>query len=569
MERRALLAAALSVLVIMAWQYFFFPPPPLSGNRPSSVSQTAPKVTDGVASHTGGTQAAPSGEAAMPSSLPTSEPLSATDEETLPREEKVIEGPLYLATFTTEGGGILSWKLKDYSVYQKGRGPLEVIRALFTRENGSAQPPGLMDLFEGISENGTPFHLESRIPEDARFRLVSSSLREVVFERQQQSLLISKRYKLQPDRHVVDLEVTVENRGTAPVTARPGLAVRGRYAGSDGAAYAPKPLPIYYVDQGVEFVEDKDVEATPLQVNGVVGWAGVNDKYFLRAVMPAVPTQGIVTISEQAERMFMTEVIEGPLTIGPGQAQVIHYQMFLGPKRSELLKQYNRDLNKSLDFGMFGAFAEPLLWLLKYLYGFVHSYGLSIILLTIIIKTLFFPLMVKQLESAQKMKEFQPQMAMLREKYQDDKNKLNQEMMRFMQENKINPLGGCLPVLLQMPIWFALYQVLQNSIELYHTPFLYLPDLSEQDPYGVSPLILGVLMFIQQKMTPPVPGMDPMQAKMMQYLPLIFAAIMFTLPSGLVVYILVNTLLTILQQWYITRRAERAAMARSGAAGRR
>ncbi len=388
------------------------------------------------------------------------------------------------------------------------------------------------------------------------------------------SVELTKHFIVEDDPNLVRVTVDMVNRGSKTVASRPVMGLRGWAPAKKRRTFAPTAVPIYHMNGDVERVDLDDLKEHAAVAEGTLEWAGIDDKYFLRALIPPTPERTTVTIAggptvengegrggaEDGGRIPMLVAVRSDrVTLAPGQSVRVQFDLFLGPKRSEVLKQYDRDLEDSLDFGVFGVFAEPILALLKWIYNLVGSYGVAIILLTIIIKTLFYPLMVKQMESAARMKEFQPQMAEIREKYKDDKERLNQEMMRFMQEKKINPLGGCLPLLLQMPIWFALYRVLQNSIELYHTPFLYLPDLSERDPFGISPLILGVLMYVQQRMTPQAPGMDPMQAKMMQFLPLVFAVIMFTLPSGLVVYILVNTILTIIQQAVITRRTAAAS----------
>jgi YidC/Oxa1 family membrane protein insertase len=211
------------------------------------------------------------------------------------------------------------------------------------------------------------------------------------------------------------------------------------------------------------------------------------------------------------------------------------------------------DLEKAIDFGMFDIIAKPLLYILKYLNKATHNYGLAIIILTIIIKIIFFPLTHKSYKSMKAMKDLQPKMMALKKKYKNEKERLNREVMNLYRTNKVNPLGGCLPLLVQFPIFIAFYWVLLGSIELRHAPFmLWIKDLSAHDPYYITPILMGASMFIQQKMTPTVG--DPTQAKVMLAMPIIFTFLFLKFPSGLVIYWLVNNVLQIFQQLYIDKR---------------
>jgi len=233
---------------------------------------------------------------------------------------------------------------------------------------------------------------------------------------------------------------------------------------------------------------------------------------------------------------------------------------YFGPREREALSVAPGNLLKALHYGWFDLIASPLVQVLNFFYGYVHNYGLAIILLTFVIKLLFFPLSQKSYRSMQQMKKLQPMMLKLREKYKDDRQKMNEEMMQLYKTYKINPLGGCLPIAVQIPVFIALYQALMGAIELRHAQFIthvpftdiiWLADLSARDPYYVTPIIMGVTMFLQQKLTP-APG-DPLQAKIMLFLPLIFTVLSLTFPSGLVLYWLVNNVLSIAQQWWVMR----------------
>jgi YidC/Oxa1 family membrane protein insertase len=236
----------------------------------------------------------------------------------------------------------------------------------------------------------------------------------------------------------------------------------------------------------------------------------------------------------------------------PGQSHQVEYRLFFGPKGLDILKAQGQGLEKALALGWFTPIAKPLLYVLKYFYKYTHNYGIAIIIITLIIKILFFPLTHKSYKSMKDMQKLQPKMAELKEKHKDDRDTLNRSIMELYRTHKVNPLGGCLPMIVQIPVFFALYKSLMFSIELRHAPFmLWITDLSAKDPYYITPVIMGVTMFIQQKMTPT--SMDPMQAKMMLALPVVFTFMFLNFPSGLVLYWLVNNILTIAQQTYINR----------------
>jgi YidC/Oxa1 family membrane protein insertase len=229
-------------------------------------------------------------------------------------------------------------------------------------------------------------------------------------------------------------------------------------------------------------------------------------------------------------------------------------RLYAGPKEINLLKNVTPNLEKSIDLGSWlGPIARPLLQLLKLIYAYVKNYGSAIIILTLLVRMLLYPINRKQYKSMKAMQKLGPELAALKKKYANDKQRINMETMNLFKRNKVNPLGGCLPMVLQMPIFFALYRVLYTSVELRHAPFfLWIRDLSAPDPYYISPILMAIAMFFQQKLTPTA-TMDPAQAKVMKFMPIIFSIFMIALPSGLVLYILVSSLASIPQQVYMTR----------------
>jgi YidC/Oxa1 family membrane protein insertase len=286
------------------------------------------------------------------------------------------------------------------------------------------------------------------------------------------------------------------------------------------------------------------------QVYNKVDWTGYADKYFLSAVLSRENSIASVEVKKGAGSYLDTTMSSPSFNLLPGQSHQVGYRLFFGPKGLDILKAQGQGLEKALDLGWFSALAKPLLYTLKYFNKYTHNYGIAIIIITVIIKILFFPLTHKSYKSMKDMQKLQPKMAELKEKHKDDKEALNRSIMEMYRTHKVNPLGGCLPMVVQIPVFFALYKALMFSIELRHAPFmLWITDLSAKDPYYVTPIIMGATMFIQQKMTPT--SMDPIQAKMMLALPVVFTFMFLNFPAGLVIYWLVNNVLTIAQQAYI------------------
>lgn len=268
--------------------------------------------------------------------------------------------------------------------------------------------------------------------------------------------------------------------------------------------------------------------------------------FFTQAVVDRSEVIPNLSISYNKQTDDTVSVLRYPTMAGAKKLD-ISFTAFAGPKKLEILKSVDDRLASTLDFGWFGVLANPLLKLLKSLYALIGNYGFAIILLTLIVRFIVLPFNIMSFKSMRKMQEIQPQIKSIREKYKDDQVRMNQEVMGLMQRNKVNPMGGCLPMLLQFPVFIALYRVLSESIELYQAPFmLWITDLSLKDPYYVLPVLMGVSMFINQKLTPST--MDPQQQKIMMIMPVMFSFLMVSLPSGLTLYIFISTLFGILQQ---------------------
>ncbi len=310
-----------------------------------------------------------------------------------------------------------------------------------------------------------------------------------------------------------------------------------------------------------------------------IAWIGLEDKYFLMALIPPFEGKGKETETEGEESevgryaatsktLWIADVSDDEfssatlarvslvekLRLADGERATIEHIAFMGVKDYNRLKKIGNRLEEAIEFGYFAVIAKPCLVLLNFFNKYANNYGFAIILLTILFKIIFYPLTKYGLKSMKNMQTMQPQMKAIKEKFKDDKVKRNKATMELYKRNKINPMGGCLPMILQIPIFIGLYEVLAVAIELRHAPFAFwLVDLSAKDPYYITPVLMGISMFLHQKMTPS--AMDPMQAKMMMIMPVVMTFMFLNFPSGLVLYWLVNNILSIVQQWQVTRGA--------------
>ena len=411
--------------------------------------------------------------------------------------------------------------------------------------------------------------------ESATFRADTDEQKLDVFERpfnltmrysQANGLRVEKIFKFKPDSYIIDMDVVVTNGTNQKLTAN-------LYAGISQLQPKKKDRygfsgPSALIDEKLKEVEVGDIEKQD-KYSGKIRWIAVQNRYFLSALASAVNSDSIMKLSHNEANVLNSELIAPEKSLLPGQTFASQYQLYFGPKRMDVLKQYGIELERVIHFGMFDFIAKPCLWFMNWVYGFIPNYGIAIILLTLLTKILLWPLGNKSYKSMNEMRRMQPLMTEIREKHKNDKKKMNEEMMNLYRVYKVNPLGGCLPMLVQLPVFFALYRMLYEAIELRHAPFFgWINDLSAPDrlfnfhitiplmepPYGIPvlTLIMGATMFLQQKMTP-TPG-DPTQAKMMTFMPLIFTVIFVNFSSGLVLYWLVNNVVSIAQQYYIYKK---------------
>lgn len=375
--------------------------------------------------------------------------------------------------------------------------------------------------------------------------------------------VVRKVYTFQRGSYVVDLRYEIQAPAGTAQSARPYTEIV-RSPGADAGRSIFNPVSfqggaIYtQADKFDKFGFD-DMGKKPLDRAVTDGWVAQSEHYFVAALMPQDGRRRCHTRALPDNR-YAIGCVADTVIVAPGQQVAYANTLYLGPKEHDRLAAAAPGLGLTVDFGMLTVIAQPLFWLLRHIEQLVGNWGLAIILLTALIKLAFYRLSATSYRSMAQLRNVQPRMLELRERYKDDREKLNEKMMELYRNEKVNPLGGCLPIVVQIPVFIALYWVLLESVELRHAPFFgWIQDLSSKDPYFVLPILMGASMVIQQRMTPM--SMEPIQQRMMMALPVVFTVFFAFFPAGLVLYWLVNNVLSITQQWYITRRMAASAPA--------
>jgi len=546
---RAFLAVIISFAILLGYQYFFvgFESPKTPGEPTvEKVAPQAPADQPPVAVP----------PAAVPQ-LETAQPAVQHPE----ARDITVENELYTATFTENGGALKSMVLKKQ------------------KETSAKDSPG-KELVNSDATLGFPlkFSWGGAVGQDLYFRSSTSEVRfadgkaNLVLEAETgNGLTVVRKYSFEQDSYLISLDVTVKNRSDQ---ALQGMAQLHQVntpmekAGGMASGYLFQG-PEAYINGELHEVKAKEFADGPMTLQGNIDWAGFGDHYFLRGIVP-LEGAGSSYVMQGSEDLTRTTLLGNLDTLSPGAEKTYAYKLYYGPKRVELLRELDHNLERAVNYGWFDIIARPTAWLLNFLYGYVGNYGVAIILVTIMFKAAFWPISQKGMKSMKNMQKLQPKMVKIREKYKDDPTRMNQEMMNLYKTYRVNPLGGCLPMVLQIPVFFALYKVLLQSIELRHAPFmLWITDLSAPDrlwigfdiPYlgglPVLTLLMGASMYVQQKLTPTTA--DPAQARIMQFLPIIFTFMFLNFASGLVLYWFVNNLLSILQQQLINRGAAKQA----------
>ncbi|MBW1658965.1 MAG: membrane protein insertase YidC [Deltaproteobacteria bacterium] len=537
MEKRLIIFIALTFIVLLLYNQIF-PPPKPKQVKPKQAKQQAVKQEKAASK--------PPSKAEVKPAKPAVQATETVNVDLKNLRLITIQTPLYHAVFTPLGGRLVSWKLNKYKDVMGPKGkPIELIRATIPE----------------LPYKGT-FYRTSKavtdaIPMKANVETITlhkgDSPAQLTFTGIKDGIRFSKRYTFYPDKYEADLEWIIENSTEEKLVGNTILSLinkpskikeKSKYGQQDYSADILKGSSVYR--KKLKKIKE------PVTVEGKIGWVALSEKYFVTLAAPESNAFNQVVLLNKANALD-ADITATAVVIDPGQTQHFKFRLYNGPKLLANLKQFGKDAEKAIDYGWFGIIARPLMQFLNFTNKYTHNYGIDIILLTILIKIIFWPLTHKSYKSMADMQKIQPLMQKLREKYKDDKERLNQEMMRLYKQHKVNPLGGCLPMLLQIPVFFALYKALLDSVELRHAPFFWwIQDLSAKDPYYITPIIMGLTMLIQQKMTPSTG--DPKMAKMMLIMPIVFTFMFLNFPSGLVIYWLVNNVLSIGQQFYTNRK---------------
>lgn len=552
-NQRLFLFIAASVVIMLlfsAWQEQYGPKPTAQPSQQATTGIT-PDAPPGVspAEDLPAAQPGASGSAVTPATTPAQTALNAINSQ---QRIRVVTDILDVE-IDTVGGDIRRAALLKYPVTAKNPDdPViifnDVLPDLFIAQSGLLSNTG-----------GSVDHHEIYTASQSEYNL-SSGTNELVVQLDWQApsgLAVSKIYTFHRDSYLVDMVVKVNNASDQEWSGRLYRQLQ-RTQPADQSTFiytytgGVVSTPLNKYDK-VDF--DEMANWKPEESYSKGGWIAMIQHYFLSAWIPK---------QEEINNFYTQEVDGGRYILGlqtaeskipAGQAGEFTSQLFVGPKEQKRLLEVAPNLELTVDFGFLTILAEPLYWLLGKMYSWVGNWGFAIILVTIIIKAVFYKLSEAAYRSMANLRKFQPKMQAIRERYGNDKQRMSQAMMDIYKKEKINPLGGCLPMLVQIPVFIALYWVLLESVELRQADFIFwLDDLSSKDPYYVLPVIMGVSMFIQQKLNPA--PMDPVQQKVLMFLPWIFTAFFAFFPSGLVLYWVVNNILSIMQQWYITRKIE-------------
>ncbi len=547
-QSRLFIAIGISFLIFFLWSMLFAPKPP---ETPLDVARQSPQV-----------QVDNSRRQSPPAAVEEPEAIAPVD---TPAREIKVETPLFRMILSGRGAAVTSAVLKDYRESIDKDSPLKELihkeategTVLLSLSGSEAQ--GLEQAVYASDFTGSELDVSTK-PAQIRFQYRAAS-----------NLVVEKVYKFVPDSYLVGLTVTVFNEGGQPYKGSLAVELQNTMAQDSGRYTFEGPSGL--VENKLEQVNIKKIKEQN-SFSGQIGWVAIEDRYFMTSIIPVADGPGQMRLFE-GENTIKNQVVIDTGEISANQNKRFDFRIFMGPKSVSLLKTFDCKLDKAVDFGWFDFLAKPCLWFMNFIYRFIPNYGVAIILLTILSRGVFWPLAKKSYKSMGEMRRLQPLMQEIREKYKDDKSKINQETMALYRTYKVNPMGGCLPMVIQLPVFFALYRMLYSAIELRHAPFFgWINDLSAPDrlfpfttdnpipllshvmnePYGVPvlTLVMGATMLIQQKMSPQTG--DPTQAKMMMLMPVIFTFIFINFSSGLVLYWLVSNLFSIAQQYHTQKQ---------------
>jgi len=457
------------------------------------------------------------------------------------------------------GGTVVDASLSDYPVTQATPNNKVTLFSskgenLFIAQSGllSRQPaPNHTSVYQSTSMNYTlaPGADELRVP---------------LTWLDESGISVTKTFIFRRGHYDIEVRHTITNNSGAPwIGSRYDQLQRARQLEGEGGGfsdpgrYSFNGIGFYSPDEKFEKVDFEDVSSEPYQRSFSDGWLSMIQHYFFAAWVPPAGEQNTYStqvFSPSGWPRYIARAVSPAVSVGPSANHAFSSLLYVGPKLQDELDDIAPGLQHTVNYGIFTVFSKPLFWLLSKIHNFVGNWGWAIVLLTVLIKLAFFKLTEAQYKSMARMRKLQPRIEALKERFGDDRQRMSQAMMEMYKKEKVNPLGGCLPILVQIPIFIALYWVLLESVELRQAPFVgWISNLSARDPYFILPALNAAFMILTQRLTPTA-GMDPMQAKMMKFMPVAFSVMFAFFPAGLVLYWATNAGLSLAQQWYITRK---------------
>ena len=557
--------AAAGYLLILAWnEDYMQPSAPVAPDEAPELGG-GPAAPDIVTAPAGGDPSA--GPAPEESDIPdasligtrspedTAKPVAA---ETVPDRLVRVSTPTQDVWIDRLGGDVLRVRLPMYPVTldQPDR-PFNLLDVgngrVYMAQSGLIGPDGL--------DSGSDRPLFDAGTD--RYEVEQGESFDLVLMADHHGVRVEKVFTFDGDDYLIDVVYRIRNPHDRPLQASLFAQIKrdGREP-EGGGAFSMGPQP--YVGAALttsetryEKLEFEDLDEGPFRTTERGGWMALLQHYFLSAWIANETEENTYYGRRRADGTYTVGYTGPLLSVAPGATGEWRTRLYAGPKDQKRLEQIAENLNLTVDYGFLWWLAVPLFWILDWLYGFVANWGVAIILLTVLVKLVLYPLFSTSYRSMAKMRRVAPQMKRIQERYAGDRQKLSQEMMSLYKKEGANPLGGCLPMLLPMPIFIALYWVLFESVELRQAPFLlWIQDLAARDPFFVLPLLMGGTMYLQQAMSPATG--DPMMVRMMKMMPIVFTVLFLWFPAGLVLYWLVNSVLSVAQQWYVMRKADMA-----------
>ena len=531
---------SLSMMLYQQWEIDYGPKAAAkAGQTATGTAATRPDVP-GVASS--GTSTASSGE------VPTAE----AGADLISGQRILVTTDVIRAEIDTKGGDI---RLLDLTQYPEKKDTPDVPVRLLSDASDKAFVA--QSGFIGETDATAPTHHSQWQAQAANYSLApgQAELRVPLTWTGPQGVTVTKTYIFRPGSYDINLEQQVANNSAAPWTGRQYLQLQRKDPGDKNKDQFVRTYTggvVYTPEDKYEKVTFKDMADKNLTRKSNDGWIAMIQHYFLAAWIPTAGQENNYYTKSLPDEHYVIGAYSAGLSVAPGESKTTAAQLFAGPKLVRVLESTAPGLDLTVDYGALTIIAKPVFWLLEQFHKVFDNWGWAIIFVTITLKALFFRLSAASYRSMANMRKMQPKMAELKERFGQDKQKLNHAMMEMYRKEKVNPLGGCLPILVQIPVFISLYWVLIETVEMRQAPFMgWLTDLSSKDPYYILPVLMGISMFFQQRLSPP--PSDPLQAKIMQFFPIMFTGFFAFFPSGLVLYWVVNNVLSILQQWYINK----------------